>query len=599
MTDFGTFIGENIGPFESIKLDLYGRGLVLIQGENRDTAAADSNGTGKTSIFRTLGWVLFGKTADGDAGDDILRIGTTAGWGSVTFGDYMVRRTRAKRDSELTLLDMRLPEGERDISGATMKDTQALICKLLGLDFKTFCNTVLYAQEGSDQFASPGTADAERKLVLKKILNLEQLEGAQKAVKARAAALADARKPLEHNLVAWRAELNALTAPREDAAGDTAAQVVELKKRIAKQPKLKKLLAQVDEVLQEYAASRARIGVLRDQARDLDVQAAKCEAERGSAQREATRLEGEVERFRKAGKCPTCGTPAGGDHVAKHVHALTADLGEARFAAQRFKDRSLLARDQAKALRAQVAELEGELADEKTWCEKADTIRGELKAASVAGADLAKLAAIAARQAKDQETRAARVRELDQAIAGAAEEAARIDDEERHLGFWARGFGNQGLISFVLDSVVPELTDRLNYWLRILTDGDITARVDTQTKLKGGEARDKMTFELTIEGVTGAPPSTGQKKKLVLAGNIALGELLANRENAAIDLMLLDEVLDGLDAAGRARVADLLLELRKTHSSIFVISHDPAIVQLFEQTITVVKEGGVARLEAA
>jgi DNA repair exonuclease SbcCD ATPase subunit len=598
VTDFGLFLGENIGPFESIKLDLNNRGLVLIEGDNRDTQAAISNGAGKTSIFHALGWVLFGKTADGDAGDDILRIGTTAGWGSVEFGPYMVRRARAKRDSELSLQDMRLPEGKRDISGATMKDTQALICKLLGLDFKTFRNTVLYAQEGSDQFASPGTADAERKLVLKKILNLEQLEGAQKAVKARAAALAEERKPHDRNLIAWKAEFEALREPAA-APADVAAQVAELKKRVTKKPKLVKLLAQVDGVLEELAATRKHVDDLRNEMRDFQVKAAKADAEASSAKKEAARLEGEVHGFTKAGNCPTCGTPANTAHVKNHVDKLMGELGDARFNVETYHNRALSMRDQAKATQAKVGDLEKELAEERTWRQKSTELRGELKAAEMATADLTRLERAAAQEKAEKEARAARRAELQTGFAAALKEVERIEEDGRHLEFWTRGFGNQGLISFVLDSVVPELTDRLNYWLRILTDGDITARVDTQAKLKGGGTRDKMSFELTIEGVTGAPPSTGQKKKLVLAGNIALGELLANRENAAIDLMLLDEVLDGLDAAGRARVADLLLELRKTHSSIFVISHDPAIVQLFEQTITVIKEGGVARLEAA
>jgi len=59
----------------------------------------------------------------------------------------------------------------------------------------------------------------------------------------------------------------------------------------------------------------------------------------------------------------------------------------------------------------------------------------------------------------------------------------------------------------------------------------------------------------------------------------------------------MDEVLDGLDAAGKSRVMDLLRKLRETKSSIYVVSHDSGLAELFESQITIVKEGGVARVE--
>jgi DNA repair exonuclease SbcCD ATPase subunit len=147
-----------------------------------------------------------------------------------------------------------------------------------------------------------------------------------------------------------------------------------------------------------------------------------------------------------------------------------------------------------------------------------------------------------------------------------------------------------------MDSVVPVVAARANKYLEILADGDLRIKLDTLTTLKGGGVREKLSFTTTVEGQQDVPMSGGQLKKVTLATDLALMDLLAKREGAAVDLLLLDEVLDGLDAAGRSRIMDLLSHLRSQRSTIIVISHDPEIVEKFGKTITVIKKNGIARL---
>jgi DNA repair exonuclease SbcCD ATPase subunit len=133
-----------------------------------------------------------------------------------------------------------------------------------------------------------------------------------------------------------------------------------------------------------------------------------------------------------------------------------------------------------------------------------------------------------------------------------------------------------------------------------LADGDITVAFSTQRELKSskGEVRDEIEIAWTIEGVEGSTPSGGQGKKIEISVGLALMDLVAAREGTNVDLIALDEVLDGLDREGRARVLQLLQDLRARRSSIFVVSHETDVSEVFEKTITVVKEDGIARLEA-
>jgi DNA repair exonuclease SbcCD ATPase subunit len=199
-------------------------------------------------------------------------------------------------------------------------------------------------------------------------------------------------------------------------------------------------------------------------------------------------------------------------------------------------------------------------------------------------------------QIKERRERATKLRED---IDGKRAEAEAAQRESDLNAFWVEGFGPGGLPSYLLDSVVPVVAERANRYLEILSDGDLRIQLDTLTTLKGGAVRDKLSVIPTIEGQEGVAPSGGQLKKMTLACDLALMDLLASREGAAVDLLLLDEVLDGLDAAGRARVMDLLEVLRAQRSTIIVISHDPEIVEKFGKAVTVVKSGGAATVKAA
>ena len=57
-----------------------------------------------------------------------------------------------------------------------------------------------------------------------------------------------------------------------------------------------------------------------------------------------------------------------------------------------------------------------------------------------------------------------------------------------------------------------------------------------------------------------------------------------------------DEIFDGLDEVGIQRVMLLLKERVKNVSSVFVISHNQELKELFENVVTVDKEGGLSTI---
>ena len=179
------------------------------------------------------------------------------------------------------------------------------------------------------------------------------------------------------------------------------------------------------------------------------------------------------------------------------------------------------------------------------------------------------------------------------------EERLELEMLAGHVQFWVRGYSNAGLPSYVLDSVMPFISTRANHYLETLSDGDITMNFSTQRELKSkkDEHRDEISITVNIEGNEDVTPSSGQRTKMNIATDLALMDLVSTREGGCLDLLMIDEVLDGLDDEGSERVLALLHELRSRRSSIYVISHGDTMAEIFEHGLKVVKDDKVARVE--
>ncbi len=165
-------------PFAEEKLDLAAVHVAALTGEN---------GAGKSSILDAMTWALWGK-ARGDSDEERIRAGAQQCAVKLAFEvngrRFQVVRTKRRGkgkssgQSTLTLFD-----GQEDITGATMKETQAAIVDLIRMDYQTFCNSVFLRQGHADEFTVADPAD--RKRVLISILGLDQYDSLETLAKAR------------------------------------------------------------------------------------------------------------------------------------------------------------------------------------------------------------------------------------------------------------------------------------------------------------------------------------------------------------------------------------------------------------------------------
>lgn len=645
--------GRDFCCFGEVKLPLKNMGLIWIGGENKDTKAADNNGSGKSTIFKLLTWTLFGQTVDGEKGDKVIRHGAKAATGEVDLGDgddvWTVRRTRKKGSPGLLLIQ---PDGNEFKAGKD--ELQDRIIEMAGgLDFLAFKNTVLYGQNDVFKFTHPKTKDTDRKDMLHKILRTGLLKHCHKwATDKRLDAKREAaEKKAEVEKLEARLEevdLDGIRERRREFDAETAG-LVEEQTNAAKlyrdkaEGKTKAAGAikgpppgereKLSKKANELAHQQLKLlAALEKTGGEIDALEA-AEAKYDSVKDEVSVIRSEVKQLTKelkrlsGSKCSLCKSSLKQGKAKRYIDKTQVKLKAAQESTVILEEKATAAGAEVGAVKLEldrVRNMRAELSHVKLhisninnqildWDNQYHRVDAERREAEAEAAGLIKRAQGAEGRAEELKGRKnpfrAVLKEVKQKAKKYRKAAKALEAELKELGstlahieFWVRGFSNQGLPSFIMDSVMPFITERANHYLETLTDGDITMEFTTQREMKSskGEFRDEIDISWQIEGVEGSyPPSGGQMKKMEIATDFALMDLVAAREGGGVDLLALDEVLDGLDAEGRQRVMMLLREIRAKRGSVFVISHDPDVAEVFEKAIIVTKKGGKSALRVA
>jgi DNA repair exonuclease SbcCD ATPase subunit len=629
------------GPFlEEVTIQLQGRGLVLLEGRNHDSTSARSNGSGKTSVIKAITWCMFGQFVDGDKGVEVIHKRATKAQVRMTWIDedtdtaYCITRMQSKRGQQLDL-EMTSRDQWVLIKGKDKAATQAKIEAILGSDYDTWCNTVLFAAGNLTRYASRDTTDAQRKSMLKQIYGLGVIDEARELVVKEARGVRtrvdDATRVVAYHkaqldtidLKALRGRRDTFEAERlndiatlEWTIGDLKHKSKELGVDIELLTRLKANIAKTREnlavALDAFQKETSIVGSAssslntgEDPYRQMREQLREDYADLAVVQRQLLALQ--------ADRCPTCSTSLTDDTPA---HTFKAGLVEKQVA---LNESAIKAQECIKNYdekqQAKRAALREHLDKVKQLEQEVATLRRNesLEAKRIAVMETAPSNPYPGLIAADQvriELLKEKTNPFDNLIVDAKERQDKLQEdmtrdtqvlnevqtELSYLDFWNETFSDRGLIAFVIDQMLPVLNRKLNEKLQLLSDGDIMVIFDSESTLKSGEVRDKVGMRSMIEGIENATPSTAQDRKICLAGALAMMDVVASRANRTIDLQMLDEPFDGLDEVGKQRLLDLLKEQQANKSTILVTTHDAMAAGAFTHRILVERRGGVAKL---
>jgi DNA repair exonuclease SbcCD ATPase subunit len=155
---------------------------------------------------------------------------------------------------------------------------------------------------------------------------------------------------------------------------------------------------------------------------------------------------------------------------------------------------------------------------------------------------------------------------------------------------WERGFLD--IRRERIKRFVPEFRGQTN---RVLSRLETNLRVDYRVDVPEGRKREK--FEILVQGDEGwwkpyGTRSKGERARVGLACSIALSQAMRARDQLALSLMMVDELTDGMDESGQTEFFRFISDFP---GLVLVVTHSDRLKSMFEHTLTLIKEGGVAR----
>jgi len=641
------FISAHIKNFMAVgqvTMKLDSRGLVCIKGENLDDSSQNSNGSGKSSIADAIHWCLFGKTARGVTGDNVINAIAKKNCHveivlkDADGGSYFIGRYRKDKDHKNSLhlfyKPKDLDEGAmaEDLTGGTDKITQETLNKILGCSETVFKNAVYSGQESMPDF--PNMTDKELKTLIEEAAGIDRLQDAHKIALSKVTAAKGDHTKSQLEVDSKKANLETLAGLIKDLKLEAEAWSIKQKEMIeaakeldgkiavahAERGDVSKEMAELEGQVEELSK---QIEAVDDEARELEDLNSKLvrlnalsETEQLSYEknkRDAGVIKDEIKSLKSAigTPCKECGKPMDESEVAevieKRTELLRSSVEELKLEKERLDGRKKqleelgeIVSDFKKGM-TDVSEANAEIRSKEAKIkELADYERATDKLAEkldLSKASIEKLTKEENPHKKSLKTGADRLR----AAKGQLEEAeTKILKTEEALEIaeeTARIFSPAGIRAHILDTVTPFLNEQTSQYLSLLSDGNISATWSTLSKTAKGDLREK--FSIEVESLTGAKSfgglSGGEKRKVRLSCYLAMQDLVATRASKPIDLLVMDEIDDALDTTGLERLMGVLNEKAKERGTVLLISHND-MNDWITQSVTIRKSEGFSTM---
>jgi DNA repair exonuclease SbcCD ATPase subunit len=574
--------------------------LVLIEGRNLDVGG--SNGAGKSSIWDGISFALFGSTVRGLKGDEVI-----SHWAKgdccaevefVFKGEtYIVARYRKHSEyGDRLIVNHTAGTSKKVVELGTLAQTQEWIENTFKIDFDLFRCTVLFAQGETFNFIDSG--NKTQKEILSKVMRINYDEFLSRA-KDGLRDVQDRQSEIDRKMIVLNSHLKddeELGFESEIAEWDEK-QKIEIKSR-------KTEIAQLEEKLNKLSAELGSVEKFEAVKLKIDAQISSVQKERdtvketiGGLQYKMKSMVEEMVRLKKLkAECPTCLQEIDGDRIEKLLKERSKTVNIVSKECEAFEDKEVELRGKLKDFREKLDKVNAVISEAR---EKARTAKMVKCALDGVKEELESVKAQDNPFIKKQEEEKRKQEEIRSKIAKFKKEEKQLLAEIPYRDFWVKAFGDAGIKSFVFDLICSSLTNKTNKFLNLLTKGTVTISFDTQKKLKSGELREKFDVSIVKDGkeTMYAAYSGGEKRRISLATDMALSEIMSDFYGSKFSMVCFDEQASYLDTNGRESFMDLLKDLARS-KRVFVVDHDAEFKSRFDEVWVAEKKDGVSRLIA-
>ena len=520
---------RNFYSIEDVFIDFSKKsGIVWIDGKNKDNSNS-SNGAGKSSIYEAIIWSLFGKTIR-KSNEEALVNNKNKRDCEVTIvlnGNIVIKRSRRP-----TFLSFKV--GGKDYTRESVNVTQEAIEEHLGINYKTFLTSVVFGQQNELDFVSSTIED--KRIIIRNFLNLDDVFNLREKIKK------------------LKSELNATIKAKGTLIDDYQ------ENKIKQEHNLSGLELQIKEIKEKYNLTQS---YKLEDILELENKKDQLKLDREEWTKQIQVHKTEIARLEKMALqtnsvCDYCGSIL--DKLPLYTEQECIDLIE----------------EYKKGIPEHIEYVSKLLEEEQlinipipsseyNKIEQLNLLQDRYKSIE--------------EQSKEFQTK------LNKVVA----ERNDLNKRLEILKFWELVFSEQGLVKYVIRSILDYLNNRVAYYLSYLTSGKYSIVFD-----------DTLQEKIIVNGVETNYHSLsgGEKKKINFAVLLSLQSILDFNSNGKFNLLLLDEVVESIDDESITGLYNLLLELSKD-KLILIISHNNTLKDLLvdKPRIMLVKQNGITKLK--
>lgn len=609
---------ENFMSFKSADLLLNDRGFVTVVGRNDSVCDNSvSNGSGKSSLWEALLWCLTGDTVRGTK--DVVN--NKSDEGALVELDFVLnnKQYRVIRSKEHSIYktNLKIFVDEKDVSGKGIRDSEKILSNLLSdIDAQLLSSVVILGQGLPQKFTN--NTPSGRKEVLEKLTHSDfMIDDLKKRVTQRQSMLSGRVSDTSAKLNVERSRGEILARQQAESMSFLSKSVDDVKEKLdsyrAEQSKLEEDVRSIEATKAELSAHISEIQEKRLSIKEKGTQeilnlkqrqTELCEPIKTSVA-ELTAQRKQIEKTIKEKKsikdvCPTCGQRISG--------VVIPDTADDEKSLQSCNELLSAYNAQIKkineAFTSEEAELRKTHNDEYSVCtldinKLQDDLRRQSNTLKQIDSEIlsinSKLNAVEAQYNEYQtlyKYNEEKLKQITEQLAKSENEASALESELEELN------GRLGVVkSFstalsrdfrgvLLTGLIDYLNNKLKEFSNIVFNSDsvLFALDGNNISIK---CNDKEYESL----------SSGERQKIDVMVQFALRDMLCNYLGFSCNMLVLDEVFDGLDGRGCEKIIDLMSECLSDVSSVFVVTHRQDLAIPSDGTIVVNKDrNGFSRI---
>ena len=585
---------KNWGPFRGEHNILIPEGLVRVTGQNRDRQGAISNRSGKTSLLNSIVAAYSGRTPLVSTGSKFINDKEKSASIIITF-DTKDTLTRYFKDTKFGN-SVTFGKEPNLISGQEAVET------MFGMNFEAFVATIFFGTNYSDFLEKILRKPIEAKDLLTSLIpNLGIFDKALEWIKENLDIIYRKKEGVEKEINRTNGILQGLESM--DYLVEISKWDVDNKRKI---DSCKQSIKSLEEELKGLPTGdytelqrkhedliRAK-DVFSNKKTQFEKSIFNCKQQKINFDREILSLKRSLDSI-KEGICPTCGQKISKKELKEQYEEKLKT--QEKLKADTEQEKGKLEKDLIK-LHPLLEEKDKEL----------KLIREEMGLFSAVSSAKAKLATFQntlsnliketnpwiAEKKKKEELSSSYKRRIEEFQT----EVKKLTDLAQYYQYWVVGYGSRGIKNFVFDEIIFRLTDKAQEYLDFMTEGSIQIRFDPRKQKKSGGFVETIGLEISSDSDSRDffTWSQSERKKVSLATSLAMNNLLREMFNIKLNFLVFDETFDGLDEVGISLFCNLLRSLLAEIKTILVVSHNPFSMDLFDDTLTVIKENGESKV---